>query len=160
MSRILMFALAAGLSLPVAAQQTDADFIATALERGLERSAAAFVVMETTTNTDVKGLARRIYVDHSIINDELLKLARSRSIELRVSPPKPMTTEQPVLTPPERVAGIDEMVKSHQETIDLFDAASDHSKDKDLKEWLEQKLMSLEETLKAAKILQEKLSGK
>ena len=171
MPRILMFALAATLSMPVAPQQTqqastDADFIMKAAEAGMKEVEAASLASEKASNPDVKAYARRLIVDHSIVNGELLKLSRSKNVALKVAlktdPTEPLKIGPPAVAPPEGIAHdrafLDQMVKDHQQTIDLFKAEADDGKDKEVKEWAEKKLLTLKEHLKLAKDLQEKIS--
>lgn len=171
MSPILMFALAATLSMPVVSQQTqqastDADFLMKAAEAGMKEVEAAGLATEKASNSDVKAYARRLVVDHSIGNDELLKLSRSKNVALKVAlktdPTEPLKIGPPAVAPAEGIAYdrafIDQMVKHHQETIDLFKAEADDGKDKEIKAWAEKKLLTLKDHLKLAKDLQEKIS--
>jgi putative membrane protein len=171
MSRILMFALAATLSMPVTpreAQQAtaDADFIMKAAEAGMKEVEAARVAAEKASNSDVKMYARRLVVDHAIVNEELLKLSRSKNVTLKVAlqtdPTELLKAGQPTPVTPEGVAFdrafIDQMVQDHQQAIDLFKAEADDGKDRDVKEWAEKKLLTLKAHLELAKDLQDKIS--
>ena len=171
MSRILMFALAATLTMPVASQETqqataDADFIMKAAEAGMKEIEAAGVAAEKASNPDVKTYARRLVVDHSIVNDELLKLSRSRNVALKVvlktDPTELLKAGQSNPATTEGIAFdrafIDQMVKDHQEAIDLFKAEADDGKDREVKEWADKKILTLKDHLKLAKNLQDKIS--
>src|SRR5688572_24576907 len=135
MSRTVMFALAAGLSMPVALPQppspqaamTDADFIMKAAEAGMKEVEGAKLASDRTSNPDVKGFARRLVVDHSLINEELLRLSKSKNVTLTVALKTDLTellkAGQPNAMTPEGAvsdrAFIDQIVKSHQEAIEL-----------------------------------------
>jgi len=189
MSRILMFALAAGLSMPVAAQQTppaqdsrkpastksamtDADFVNKAAAAGIMEVATARLAMEKASNADVKAFARRLVVDHSTANEELLKLSQTRNVTLDASAMKidlttPVSEHAYMHGPAAQLktldgtafdrAFLDQMVKDHQEVIDLFDEQADHGKDSELKEWAEKKHQTLQDHLDRAKDLQKKI---
>jgi len=177
MSRMVIFALAAGLSLQVAPQPTqpapapqaavtDSDFIMKAAEAGMKEVEAARLAAESTSNADVKAYARRLVVDHSITNEELLKLSRSKNVALTVAlktdPTDLLKAAQPNAAAPEAVASdrafIDQMVTDHQAAIDLFKREADDGNDPEVKDWAEKKIPTLKEHLKLAKELQEKFS--
>ena len=190
MPSILTFALAAGLSMPAAFQQTqqtpapqdsanqeagtpvmtDADFMLKAAEAGVKEVEVGKLAAEKASDQDVKAFGRRLVVDHSIANEELLKLSTTRKVALPVKlntdltePAKPgqhaapadlMTLEGAAFDR----AFLDQVVKDHQEALDLFDEVADHSQDSELKEWAERKHQTLQDHLRYAKELQEKIS--
>ena len=186
MTRILMCVLVAGLSVPVATEQapspqdakppviTDADFIKKAAEAGIMEVEVGRLAMTKASNADVKAYARRVAIDHSTANEELLRLSRSRNIALNaaaliVDLTLPLKTDQANLHPATANlmtlegaafdrAFIEQMVKDHQDAVDLFDEEADHGKDSDLKEWAELKHQTLQDHLRLAKALQEKIS--
>ena len=177
MSRMLMFALAAGLNLQVAspppqqtpvppAAVTDSDFIMKAAEAGMKEVEAAKLAAESTSNADVKAYARRLVVDHSIANEELLRLSKSRnvalSVVLKTDPTDLLKAAQPNAVAPEAAASdrafIDQMVTDHQAAIDLYKKEADEGDDREVREWAEKQIPSLKEHLKLAKDLQEKFS--
>ena len=174
MSRILTVALALALSVPVAAQQpqpasTDADFLMKAAEAGMKAMEAAILAADKAANADVKAYARRLVIDQSITNGDLLKLSKSKNVTLPVvlktDPTKLLnadaTTPAPAMTPEGASfdrAFLDQMVKASQEAIDLFKAEADDGKDSEVKEWAEKKILSLKDHLELAKDLQDKIS--
>ena len=173
MSRVLIFALAAAFSVPAAARQaqpviTDSDFIIKAAEAGMKEFEFGQVAAERASNPDVKALGRRLVVDHSILNEELIKLARSKGVALTVTlktdptvllrPGAPTASLTSVEGPAFDRAFIDQMVKDHQEAFDLFHAQAEEGKDAEIKDWAEKKLLTLKEHLRLSKDLQEKMS--
>ena len=103
--------------------------------------------------------------DHTLINEELLKLSQAKNVTLQVTLKtdltEPAKAGQAEATPDGLAfdrAFIDQMVKDHQEAVDLFHAEADDGKDKEVKEWAEKKLPTLRRHLKLAKDLQEKIS--
>ena len=186
MSRIVMFALAAGLSMPLAAQippaPTDNDFLLKAAEAGVKQFEVGKLASERALNPDVKAFGRRLVVDHSIVNGELLKFSKSRNLSLpgtlKIDPtelignsgqpnvvkidPANMPAASANLMSLEGAAFdrafIDQMVIDQKDAVDLFAAEADDGKDSEVKEWAEKKLVTLNERLKLAKDLQDKIS--
>jgi putative membrane protein len=161
-----MFALAAGLSMPAASAQsmTDADFIVKAAEAGAKEVDVAKLAVEKASNPDVKGFARTLMIDHSIANEELLKLSKSKNVAVTVNL-RNDPTESPKPGQPEAAADaafdrgfIEQMVKDHQEALELFKAEADDGKDSEVKEWAERKLLTLKQHLRLAKDLQDKIA--
>jgi putative membrane protein len=173
MSRILVLVLAASLMTQVVAQQTPptptaSDFIVKAAEAGMKQFELGQLASDKASTPDVKALGRRLVVDHSILNEELIKLARSKGVALTVT----LRTDPTVLLKPGAAstalatvegpafdrAFIDQMVKDHQEAFDLFKTEADEGKDAEIKDWAEKKLPTLKEHLRLSKELQEKMS--
>lgn len=182
MSWILVSVLTAGLSLQVTQQDatkpamTDADFIMKTAESGMKEVQIAQLASEKASNADVKAFARRLVVDHSMLNEELAKLAKSKNVTLKDDPTKPMKSDPSPATKPDPAAAhepmnhmktldgaafdrafIDHMVKGHEASIERFEKARD-TKDESLEDWIEKKLPALKEHLKIAKDLQGKIS--
>jgi putative membrane protein len=170
-----MLALAAGLSMPVAARQappasTDADFIMKAAQAGAMEVDVGKLASEKASDPDVKAFGRRLVVDYFVVNDELLKLATSRNVALTVAlktdPTEPfMKTGQGNATSDliglegaafDR-AFIDRTVQAHQEAVDLFHTEADDGKDSEVAEWAEKKLLTMKELLRRATDLQKKI---
>ena len=191
MSRILMFAMAAALSMPVSPLQsppaqdskkpdsrkpaiTDTDFLKMAADAGIMEVEVGRLAMVKASNADVKAYARSVVIDHEKANEELLKLSQSRNVPLNADALKvdltiPPKSDHANMHPSAMTlmtldgaafdrAFIDQMVKDHQAAIDLFDEEADHGKDSELKEWAEKKHQTLQDHLKLAKDLQEKIS--
>jgi putative membrane protein len=206
MSRFVMFALAAGLSMPAAAQTpaqtaaqtprpaqtpasqdsmkhdampvtTDADFLNKVAESGMKEVEVAKLAADKSANTDVKAFAQRLVTDHSKANDEVVKLAKDENVTLKMDPTKPMKADHGDMTKGDHAtmhagvtnlktlegaafdrAFIDQMVKDHQDAVDLFTKWADSGKDADVKEWAGKKLPTLKEHLQMAKDLQQKIS--
>jgi len=173
MSRIVMFALAAGLSMPGASQQTDADFMKKAADAGIVEVEVGRLAMEKASNADVKAYARTVVVDQARANEQLLKMSQSRNVSLNAEALKvdltlPLTSDkgamQPTTTQLMALEGaafdrafLDQVVKDHQQAIDLFDEEADKGKDKELRDWAEKVHQTLQDHLKLAKDLQEKI---
>jgi len=173
MSRVLVFVLAAAFSMPAAARQaqpaiTDSDFIVKAAEAGMKGFEFGQLAAEKASNPDVKALGRRLVVDHSILNGELLKLSKSKGVALTVTlktdptvllrPGAPTASLASVEGPAFDRAFIDQMVKDHQEVFELFHAEADEGKDADIRDWAGRQLVTLKEHLRLSKELLEKMS--
>jgi putative membrane protein len=178
MSRILILAMIAGLSIaqqPATAIASDADFLVKAAEVGMMEAEVAKVAMDRASHPDVKAFARRVFVDHTIANDEIVKLAKSKNVTLKDDPTKPMKTDRPVPTKPEHAATpamaslvamegaafdrafVDQMVKDHLAAVEMFKTQSSDGKDADIEDWVERKIPTLKELLRLARELQEKM---
>jgi putative membrane protein len=185
MSGLLTLTLIALLAAPVAPQEMDApkpssdsDFIVKAADAGLKAVQISLVAMLKASNEDVKWFARRLVTDHSIANDDLLRMSKSRNVTLKSDPTAPMKADSPTsssttVAPPETPAAyatlmslqgaafdkayVGQMLKDQQEVFDLFKSQEDDGKDEEVRDWAGAKLLALKDHLRLAKDLQEKL---
>ena len=162
------------------ATMSASDFIMKAADAGMKEVDISKMAIEKTKNEDVKGFARRLVTDHSSANDDLLRFSKSRKVTLKADPtiamkvdPTANPSRPPTMPPVDHHAAhaslmvlegaafdkayIDQMVKDHQQAVELFDVQSDDGMDSEIKDWANKKLPTLREHLKMAKDLQDKI---
>ena len=201
MSSLSTLTLVAVLAMPVALEQTPvqqdakkqdspkvvlgvSDFIMQAADAALMEVEISRMAIEKSSNEDVKGFARRLVTDHSLANDDLVRMSKSRKVTLKapmiamkvdptVDPSKPSTMPPSESMTVEHHAAhaslmalegaafdkafINQMVMDHEKAVEMFDAQSDAGVDSEVKEWADRKLETLKEHLKMAKDLQDKI---
>jgi putative membrane protein len=112
---------------------------------------------------DVKEFAQRMVTDHGKANSELLAIANRK--QLKVAPDmgaKHRAMQQKL----SGMSGEDfdrhymkHMVEGHEAAVKLFQTEAKHGKDTDLKHFAEKTLPVIEEHLKMAKSIQERVGG-
>jgi len=156
--------MALGLSFGVAAAESTKDdklaradrkFIQQAAESGMFEVEIARLAESKASSPDVRELATTLARDHSKANDELVRLANSKKVELPAAPPhgkRKDIEKMAKLSGSEfdhrflREVGI----KNHEEDIRKFEQESAKAKDADLRAWVDKTLPTLREHLAMA----------
>ena len=142
------------LGLPLAQLASAADlagkdqrFLKNAAQGGTAETQLGELAKEKATNKGVKDLAAMIVNDHSKANQELKSLAGQKGVELPgdIEMGQKMTHQKL-----EKLSGsefdkefVQQMIKDHKKTIDLFEDASKDAKDPDVKAFADKTLPTL-----------------
>lgn len=136
----------------------DRKFIQEAAGSGMFEVQAAQLATKQASDPNVKNFAGMLVDQHTKANDELVKLANSKRVELSAAPPRDKRRELEKLGKKQgeefdrefvREVGI----KDHQKDIKLFEKASKDVKDPELKAFVDKTLPTLKEHLAAAQKL-------
>jgi putative membrane protein len=145
------------------------DFVTQAAHDGMMEVEMGKVASERATNKEVKVFAQRMMADHGAANAELKALAQKKNITL---PTEIEHKEVEQITKSGRDAeqviynakGIefdkaymDRMVDDHKKAVDLFEDASKHCDDAEIKSFASQKLDVLKKHLETAETIRDLL---
>jgi putative membrane protein len=138
--------------------RADRKFIQEAAESGMFEVQAAQLASSKATDANVKSYASMLVDHHTSANNELVKMANSKKVELPAAPARSMRNDIEKLgkrTGAEfdrefiREVGI----KAHEKDIKNFQKASEKAKDPQLKAWIDKTLPTLREHLAQAQKL-------
>jgi putative membrane protein len=111
--------------------------------------------IEHGTNPTVKSFSQRLVNDHTKTNQELMALAKTKSVQLPADDPK-MASSMPIA----EKTGTDfdkefakMTVDDHKKTITLFEREASSGSDPDVKNWASKTLPTLRSHLAEAKTL-------
>jgi putative membrane protein len=122
-------------------------FLKNAAQGGSAETQLGELAKQKATNKGVKDFAAMIAADHTKANDELKSLAEKKGVELPgdIEIGQKMAREKL-----ERLSGaefdkewVQQMIKDHKKTIDLFEDASKDAKDPDVKAFADKTLPTL-----------------
>ena len=138
----------------------DRKFIQQAAEGGMFEVQIGQLASSKATDPAVKSFATTLVNDHQKANDELVKLANSKKMELPAAPPRGKRREIEKLA---KLTGaefdkkfVHEVgIKAHEKDIRNFEKAGGKVKDADLKAWIDKTLPTLREHLAMAQKLPE-----
>ena len=125
----------------------DERFLKNASQGGTAETQLGELAKEKATNKGVKDLAAMIVNDHAKANEELKSLASKKGVELPadIEPGHKMAHSKL-----EKLSGaefdkefVQQMIKDHKKTIDLFEDASKDAKDADVKAFADKTLPTL-----------------
>jgi len=147
-------------SLQTLAQTTvkpDADFVQKAAAGGLLEVDLGKLALKKADSQKVKDFAKMMVDDHSKVNDELAKLAKSKKLEI---PNRSGSAKKMIADSLNSQSGkgfdmlyMNMMITSHEQTIGLFQDESMSGKDAELKRWAAGKIPALKHHLQMAKTL-------
>lgn len=131
---------------------SDRAFMMGAAEGGMAEVALGKLANSRAGSPAVKEFGKRMVEDHSMANQELMDLAKTRSVRL----PADLKPEHKALR--DRLAKLQgaefdrlymsEMVKDHKEDVGEFKHATNAVQDPELKNWVVKTLPTLEDHLK------------
>jgi len=138
----------------------DVKFVKNEAAAGMAVVKLAGLGAQKAVRADVKTFAEMIVKDHTKANEELIKLAETKGVELSaVIDSKHADTFQKL----EKTESADfdkeflaEMTSGHKKCVSNFEDAAKDSKDSDLKMWAEKMLPALKTHLEQAKELASK----
>jgi putative membrane protein len=137
----------------IAVTEDDSKFAVDAANGGMAEVALAKLALTKATNPQVKEFATMMVKDHSMANDELMALAKTKNITL---PATVGTDEQKVMDDLSKKsvtdfdkAYVNEMVDDHKKDISLFEKAASDAKDADVKAFATKTLPTLKMHLEA-----------
>lgn len=142
----------------VAAVDTgDAAFAAKAAAGGMNEIALSKAATQQASNAKVKDFASMMITDHTAAGDKLSVIAKAKGITL---PTTPDTAHQAILADLSKKTGkdfdkayVDQMVKDHQATVDMFKSAQSTVKDTSLKAFITNTLPVIQHHLEAIKTI-------
>lgn len=139
--------------------RADRKFMEKAAEGGMMEVQAGQLASTKASDPDAKNFAERLVKDHTAANDELIKLANAKHVEL---PPAPSHSERKEIEKLGKLSGaaFDKQfaslgVKDHRKDIKEFEKASGKVKDPELKAWIDKTLPTLREHLAMAEKLEQ-----
>ncbi|MCC2674434.1 MAG: hypothetical protein K0R58_1381 [Ramlibacter sp.] len=136
----------------------DRKFIEQAAGSGMFEVQVSQLAASKATDANVKSFASMLVDHHTAANNELVKIANAKGVELPAAPPRAMRKDVEKLGKKNgaefdrdyvREVGI----KAHQKDIKLFENASKDVKDAELKAFVDKTLPQLREHLAAAQKL-------
>jgi putative membrane protein len=143
------------------ALQTDeatSSFLVKAADGGMAEVNAGKMGETKSMNEEVKRFSTMMVNDHTAANAKVKSLADARNITLPVAPSAEHTKKADDLGKKTGKdfdkAYMDMMVDDHQKTIDLFEKASNDSKDEEVKTFITNTLPTLKMHLDSAKAVQ------
>jgi len=141
--------------------QQDTAFVIAATTGGMAEIALGKLALEKSANSKIKAFANMMIKDHGKANEELKQLASAEQISLPVSlGGVELQTYDRLAT--KKAAEFDstyveQMVKDHINTIDLFQQASKTVTDAAIKQFIEKTLPVLHEHLEHVKDIQQEV---
>lgn len=154
----LLFAVVAGVS-SVAAMSTltrdDGHFVMEAAMTGMFELEASRVALDKTESEAVEAFASTLVQDHSMANAKLAEIAEMKGVVIPLDLDKDRAAKLKQLSQSKAGARFDaaylEAMRQVQETaVKLFSEASREAKDRDIKQFAEKTLSTLEDHGKAA----------
>ena len=136
----------------------DRKFIQEAAGSGMFEVQAAQLGAKQASDPKVKSFAEMLVDQHTKANDELVKLANAKRVELSAAPPRDMRREIEKLGKKQGAEFDTEFVrevgiKAHEKDIKAFEKASKDTKDAELKAFIDKTLPTLKEHLAMAQKL-------
>jgi putative membrane protein len=141
----------------------DRKFIETAAGSGMFEVQVSQLAASKATDAQVKSYASMLVDHHTAANNELVKIANARGVELPAAPPRNLRKDVEKIGKRNGAEFDREYVrevgiKAHEKDIKLFQKASKDVKDAELKAFVDKTLPVLQEHLAAAQKLPQ--SGK
>ncbi|QJD96319.1 DUF4142 domain-containing protein [Mucilaginibacter robiniae] len=146
----LLMVLSAFIATFAHAQTTDTvttNFVKNAALGGMKEVAAGKLAEQKGTSASVKAFGKQMITDHTMANEKLAKIAKSKGYMV----PKTTPPASPLLT---KTSGamfdknyVTMMIADHKQTIAIFEKASTQSKDADIKAFATQTLPKLKHHL-------------
>ena len=144
-----------GAAVVASSGSEDIEFILDAAQGGLAEVELGKLAAERAQNDDVKKFAQRMVDDHTKANDQLKKIADSKSIKL---PTEVDTRDKALMQRLEKLNGaafdrtyINAMVNDHVKDVSEFKREANAGRDPQVKSFAESTLPTLQEHLQQAK---------
>ena len=143
---------------------TDQDFVTKAAQAGMAEAQLGKLAENHASDDAVKEFARRMVKDHTAANDKLMTAAKNVKVAAAAAPDKEAQAAA------DKLAGLkgadfdkaymQQMVDDHQKAVSVFEAESKNGADPALKGFAADTLPTLQDHLKMAQSLYDKLKGK
>jgi putative membrane protein len=139
----------------------DRNFLENAAQGSFAEVEASKLALEKSESEDVKAFARKMVEDHEKMASDAVKLAQAKG----ATPPEgPSLMQKTEITALRALSGgpFDKMyvnrigVAAHESTIEMFEKASQETRDPEVKALIDETLPKLREHLKMAQALNEK----
>ena len=142
-------------------ENKDQSFVSKAAQINLMEVALGQLTATQSTNMDVKTFGQKMVADHEMLNDTLKQIAQKKTLNI---PDKLTEEEQKMVDGMKKLSGsafdnryIGHMISGHEKAVESYKKAANDSQDADLKAFATNSLPKLEEHLKEARELKEKL---
>ncbi|UUX96035.1 DUF4142 domain-containing protein [Aquabacterium sp. J223] len=144
--------------------RADAGFLKQAAQNSLAEVEASKLAQSKATSADVKAFASQMIDDHTKANAELMQLAQSKGLEVPKEPSVAQKAKMKLLEASDgdkfdRRYSEQIGVKAHEDTVKLFQKASQSAQDPQVKAWATKMLPSLQHHLQMAKDVNAKVGG-
>lgn len=144
--------------------RADRSFLENAAQGGLAEVEGSKLAEQKASSADVKSFAARMIKDHTMVNEELTKLASSKGY---TPPNEPSVAQRTELKGLSALDGerFDKMyssrigVAAHEKTVKLFQEAAKNAKDPDIKAFAAKHVPDLEQHLQMARDLNKKVGN-
>jgi len=143
----------------IAVDTDDSQFAVEAANGGMAEVELAKLAETKATNAKVKEFAAMMIKDHTMANEELMGIAKTKNITL---PTTVGADQQTVMGDLQKKTGaefdkgyVDAMVKDHDKDVTLFEKASKDAKDTELKSFATKTLPVLKMHQQAIKAIQD-----
>jgi len=142
-------------------ERKDRSFLENAAQGSFAEVEASKLALEKSESEDVKEFARKMVEDHQKMASEVAALAKAKG----ATPPEgPSLMQKTEITALRALSGgpFDKMyvnrigVAAHESTIEMFEEASQETRDPEVKAMIDEALPKLREHLKMAQALNEK----
>lgn len=150
---------------PAGSASDPRTFLIAAASAGMLEVAASRMAQERATNAEVKAFAERMIADHGKANEELKALAATKNVTLTDEMQAAHKVELDTLSGLQGAA-FDQAyaqrigVQSHMNTVTLFQQASAHMQDAEIKAYANRMLPTLREHLDQAQKLNQNVAAK
>ena len=155
---------------PVGARETaalssnDSHFLMEAAQGGQAEVKLGQLAAERAASSDVKQFGQRMVDDHTRANQELMRIAGNKNVDL---PQQPNAEQQETYDRLSKLSGaafdrayMSDMLKDHEKDVADFDKTSKQASDTDVKAFATQTLPTLQEHLQIARTISSKLGAK
>ena len=143
-------------------ENKDHAFVTKSVESNFMMIALGELTVSQSTNLDVKAFGQRIVAEHERLNTDLKQLAQKKSINI---PDRISDADQKSIDGWKKQSGtafdtrfVGQMVTDHEKAVDVYKKASNDARDPDVKAYATNALPKLEEHLKLARELKDKVA--
>jgi putative membrane protein len=144
-------------------KREERKFLETAAQHNMAEVEVGKLAQSKAANPDAKKFGQQMVDDHGKAYDEVVQLAKAKSISLPMEPDRGHKREAQRL---EKLSGadfdrqfMDAMVKDHEKDVKEFRKMSKDAKDPDVKAWAAKTLPTLESHLEMARKVAANTSG-
>ena len=145
----------------ISTDEASSAFLMDAADGGMTEVELGRLAQDKAKNQNVKNFAQMMIHDHSAANDQVKSLASQRNINIPDSISTAHKNKKEDLLKKEGAAFdkayMDAMVKDHESTINLFEKASNNSKDDGVKSFITSTLPTIRQHLDSARSIRKKL---
>ena len=143
-------------------EKKDHTFVTKSVETNLMMVALGELTISQSQNLDVKAFGQRMVAEHEKLNTDLKQLAQKKSINIS---DRPSDADQKSIDGWKKLTGnafdtrfVGQMVTDHEKMVDIYKRASNDAQDADIKAYATNALPKLEEHLKQARDLKDKIT--
>lgn len=144
--------------------ESDHEFLISAAQSGLTEIEGSRIALESDPSPEVRAFAQKMIDEHTRANEELRQLADRKGFTLPDEPSVAQRAELVALRalsggPMNRAYAARIGEAAHENAVELFQRAASEAQDADIRAYAEKMLPKLQEHLKMARELREKVRG-